>query len=342
MSKCYSFISWNINGSFIEKLPILSDLSVEHDVVCIQEHFITVQSENLLELNHTTKAYKVPAKQSCSRGRPSGGLATFVRSCVLSSLFEKSENFLAVRIESCVFINVYLATDYKDERLERLFALSCEKLNSCISKIKRQGFSCVVIGDFNCNLSEISSLQSSRTSLIKNLFGDYLAVVGKDRDFTYIHSSSSVSNLDHVAISHNLTVQNVRVVTDYQISDHLPVSSSVHIVSSNGHQTRQETQQPKFRLDWLKADKQLFALATEEILNKIRIPFNLLQKPKDLSKEEVRICLNIYCTEICHALLHAERLAVPKVKVRKGMVQKWPENHSLVAACHRAKFWFSL
>jgi len=116
-----------------------------------------------------------------------------------------------------------------------------------------------------------------------------------------------VSNLDHVAISHNLTVQNVRVVTDYQISDDLPVSSSVHIVSSNCHQTRQETQQPKFRLDWLKADKQLFALATEEILNKIRIPFNLLQKPKDLSKEEVRICLNIYCTEICHALLHAER-----------------------------------
>ena len=75
MSKCYSFISWNINGSFIEKLPILSDLSVEHDVVCIQEHFITVQSENLLELNHTTKAYKVSAKQSGSRGRPSRGLA---------------------------------------------------------------------------------------------------------------------------------------------------------------------------------------------------------------------------------------------------------------------------
>ena len=172
MSKCYSFISWNINGSFIEKLPILSDLSVEHDVVCIQEHFITVQSENLLELNHIAKAYKVPAKQSGSRGRPSGGLATFVRSCVLSSLFEKSDNFLAVRIESCVFINVYLPTDYKDERSERLFALSCEKLNSCISKIKRHGFSCVIIGDFNCNLSEISSLQSSRTSLLKNLSGN--------------------------------------------------------------------------------------------------------------------------------------------------------------------------
>ena len=207
--------------------------------------------------------------------------------------------------------------------------------------MKRQGFSCVVIGDFNCNLSKISSLQSSRTSLIKNLFGDYLAEVGKDRDFTYIHSSSSVSNLDHIAISQNLTVQNFRVVTDYQISDDLPVSSSVHIVSSNCHQTRQETQQPKFRLHWLKADKQVFSLATEEILNKIRIPFNL-QKPKDLSKEEVRICLNIYCTEIYHALLHAERLVVPKVQVRKGMVQKWPENHSLVAAHHRAKFWFSL
>ena len=94
------------------------------------------QSENLLELNHTTKAYKVPAKQSYSRGRPSGGLATFVRSCVPSSLFEKSDHFLAVPIEICVFINVYLPTDYKDERSERLFALSCEKLNSCISKIK--------------------------------------------------------------------------------------------------------------------------------------------------------------------------------------------------------------
>ena len=140
----------------------------------------------------------------------------------------------------------------------------------------------------------------------------------------------------------NLTVQNIRVVTDNKIFDRLPVSSSVHIVSSNCHQTHQETQQPKFRLDWLMADKQLFALATEEILMKICIPCNLLQKPKDLSKEEVQICLNIYCTEICQALLHAERLAVLKVKVRKGMVQKWPENPSLVATCHRGKFWLSV
>ena len=72
-------------------------------------------------------------------------------------------------------------------------------------------------------------------------------------------------------------------------------------------------------------NKQLFALVTEEILNKIRIPFNLLLKPKDLSKEEVQICLIIYCTEIRHALLHAERLVVPKVKVRKGWCKNGPK-----------------
>ena len=78
-------------------------------------------------------------------------------SSLRSSLFEASDHHLAIRVESCVFINVYLPTNYTNDESERLFALSCEKLGSCLENLKRLGLQCAIVGDFNFDLSEVGS-----------------------------------------------------------------------------------------------------------------------------------------------------------------------------------------
>ena len=48
-------------------------------MVCVQEHFLTEQAVNLLEINDGVKSFVVQAS-SVERGRPSGGVAILITS----------------------------------------------------------------------------------------------------------------------------------------------------------------------------------------------------------------------------------------------------------------------
>ena len=73
-------------------------------------------------------------------------------SSLRSSLFDASDHQLAIRVESCAFINGYLPTNYDNDESERLFALSCEQLGSCSENPKHLGFQRAIVGNFNCDL----------------------------------------------------------------------------------------------------------------------------------------------------------------------------------------------
>ena len=81
------------------------------------------------------------------------------------------------------------------------------------------------MGDFNC---DISKSESSRSALLLSLIPNESALVPKAGDFTYIHPTGSVSNLDHVLVSssifsRSLTVDVLRECSFF-VSDHLPLS----------------------------------------------------------------------------------------------------------------------
>jgi hypothetical protein len=76
MSSSVRFLSWNINGFFANRLPVLNGFRANYNVIFIQEHFLTKYSETLLKLQEYT-SYYVPARQRKNRGRSSGGLGTF-------------------------------------------------------------------------------------------------------------------------------------------------------------------------------------------------------------------------------------------------------------------------
>jgi len=65
-----------------------------------------------------------------------------------------------IKINSLVIINVYLPTDYGDERSEQKFALACKKIGRELREQRMSGLQVMIIGDFNCNLEDSHSPRS--------------------------------------------------------------------------------------------------------------------------------------------------------------------------------------
>ena len=104
-------------------------------------------------------------------------------------LVESSDYFLAVKVDHVFIYNIYLPTDYHNDTSERLFALASEKLCKSISSIISSNSACLIVGNFNCNLTA----PSARSSLVGEIFDNHLNVVDKNKNFTYIYNSSSTS-----------------------------------------------------------------------------------------------------------------------------------------------------
>ena len=337
-------LSWNINGSFTNKIPILDVVFEQNEVVCLQEHFVTSRSKSILSFNSSVSVYSVSAKQLSGKGRPSGGIATFVRSTLRSSVFEVNDNFLAIRVEGCVFINVYLPTNYHDERSERAFTYSSDKLGQCINRIRSLSLQCILVGDFNCDLNEPLLSRSLRSTLLLSIFGDQFDLKCKDLNFTHVHTSMSTSDLDHVVASANLRISPVKVVLDFQLSDHLPIQFSAEIPCHSSDTQTQTTSKtpPRSRRDWRKINPVLFQEEAARVLSKIRVPFHLLSGLTALSREETQLSVDFYCAEIGHALRCAEKAAVPLSRPRHHTLPGWSENPELVDTHSKSKFWLQL
>ena len=134
-----------------------------------------------------------------------------------------------------------------------------------------------------------------RTSILFGIFDDWFRILSKDLDYTYTHQSSHVSNLDHAVSSINLQVSPVHVVTDFQLSDHLPISASIYCPSA---QTTPTTQPHKphaqFYRDWENIQDDLFAAVTNSVLHKIHVPFQLLMENPRVDANEIRLLMDIY------------------------------------------------
>ena len=189
---------------------------------------------------------------------------------------------------------------------------------------------------FNC---ELSDPENNRSQILLHACPS-LTYVGNDRDFTYIHQSGSVSQLDYFYCSSIIKpTSNTTVLLDYSISDHMPICNSFQVKPLP--QTSPTNYPPEwlFSLNWEAANIDSYQSSCDYILSKIRIPFALLCCPNMTVESEKTILLNIYCSEITHAIHTAEKTAVPVRNIRHGTeVHNWRNNSYLLAACDSAKF----
>ena len=160
-------------------------------------------------------------------GRPSGGLACILRHSSFSSttpaLVNSNENLLAVRIADLILINVYFPCGRK----------SVQSLNKFAKTASPLGYQFVVAGNFNADLLN----SSIRSDIVFYSLSEF-KLVGKNRPFSYIHHSGSLSNIDHVLCSPNLSVSTISVHQTESNKDHLPISFMLGISLSQDSSTR--------------------------------------------------------------------------------------------------------
>ena len=94
---------------------------------------------------------------------------------------------------------------------------------------------CVIIGDYNCDIADDSS---PRSQLILSTLENRYRVLPKDIDFTFVHTSGSVSNIDHVGCTLNVS-GTVRVLMVSHSTDHIPIESCVNVLSNLFNNFRQ-------------------------------------------------------------------------------------------------------
>ena len=340
-----SLISWNINGNFSERSLVVDQFVNKYNVICLQEHFITEAGINLLNLWPSYSVFSVPAKRSSPRGRPSGGIATLVSNRLACEVYENSDNFLAIRLDNLLVINVYLPTDYRDDKSDSAFAISAAKLARCLKKAERESLECIIVGDFNCNLEVDISAQNSRCCILIGILENRFTIHRKNQNFSYIHQSGSTSNLDHIVSSSSLPVREVLVLPNSFTSDHFPVQciisrpTSFSAANNSSIFTQRWHEVPV----WRKIDKEKFQDSCDLVLSKIRVPFDLLMKFSHRDERDARLRLNIYYAELTHALLFAESQGVPKSRARQKTQEKgWSSNPLLQLACDRATFWYGI
>ena len=78
-------------------------------------------------------------------------------------------------------------------------------------------------------------------------------------------------------------------------------------------------------------------------LQKISVPFILLQAILEKNIQETKIKLNAFSAEITHALLTTEKAAIPAGKIHKCTeISGFSKNQELVKACQDAKYWLTV
>lgn len=86
-----------MNGNLRDKVPIIKQFAKDHDIVCIQEHFLSKDSLDCIKFSDKHRFFIREAKSSC-RGRPSGGIAIVIKDHISAKLVEQQDSFIAVEV----------------------------------------------------------------------------------------------------------------------------------------------------------------------------------------------------------------------------------------------------
>ena len=142
---------------------------------------------------------------------------------------KSADYFISIQMSDLVVIKIYLTTNSGDKSSERRFHTAVRLLAKCVKQSPRKKSRCLIIGDFNCNLADE---KRSYAQLIKSMLPEYFTLLRKDKLYSYISTSNTVTNLDHVQYSASANYE-VTVSSEGFYSDHLPISVAVPIQGPN-------------------------------------------------------------------------------------------------------------
>ena len=320
----------NVYGHNAAKLDYVKNLCIAHNIVCVQEHLLTTDNFGLIQSIPDKSVHIHEAKRSSARGRPSGGLAIFVDDSIDCRKLESCDFYLAVEFpgpSAFTLVNVYLPTNMNTDLSEKRYAEACGRLGRLLRKLGNSRI--LVCGDFQCD----PLLKGKLQDVLMTCIPSECTLYTKDQNFTFIHNSGSTSNIDHVFS--NFTIPSpIQVDSEHTASDHLGLKFRVPFSRAVKSRNRGYIE----RREWKKINIDLYQSTCDEILGKIKVPFQLLVNGCD-----EKIALNTYCAEITHALKVAESASVPSAVIKKGTRKRgWSDHPYVNHAKRRSKMWYSV
>ena len=131
MTHPISVLTWNINDKVDDKIPILIQLLKKYDVMCLQEHFLSTDKKELLKISPNFFVFLSSAIYTAAHGRPLGGLA------IMTTLTCNQIEILAISCLDILIINIYLATNYRNENSDSKFLSACKKVCQLVKKVEK-------------------------------------------------------------------------------------------------------------------------------------------------------------------------------------------------------------
>ena len=288
----FSLVSLNINSTKDKDL-LISEL-LENDIVFLQEYLLSKVNVDILKSFRTHYIFLRAAQKT--RGRPSGGRATYFRHKTQPIFLQSDANILAIKCGITAFINIYFPCDKKTAQSLSSFSQECNRLRTLLSDLSKQNTKWVLAGDMNTGLLS----NSGRSEIfLYSLPGEY-HLADKDLLFTYFHNRGRLtSNLDHVIVSDSTLLSSIVHMDDSKIEDnHLPITCQLSCSMASSVQRNS----PKWfsNLNWEYTNVPLYVLTLSQLLSSIMVPFHLLQT--SVCTSSTRIDINSYYQQIVFCL----------------------------------------
>lgn len=115
MEGSLSIVSYNMHG-FGQGRPLLSDLCLNYDIICVQEHWLL--PDGLINFNEfssnfvgfSTSAMDAVSGKGILRGRPFGGVGVLVNRCHAHKVkcLATAERYLILSVHDLIIVNLYL------------------------------------------------------------------------------------------------------------------------------------------------------------------------------------------------------------------------------------------
>ena len=266
MAGSFSIVSYNMHG-FGQGRPLLSDLCLSSDIICVQEHWLLPDS--LINFNEfssdfvgfSTSAMDAVSGKGILRGRPFGGVGVLVnrRHAHKVKCLATAERYLILFVHDLIIVNLYLPV-CKDVDMYKNCMLD---IMSGVGLILDQysDYPIIVAGDLNCDLVT----NNSGGQILNEFMNDYNLSCCDDlfdsvTKYTYKHASlNHQSFVDHFLVSSTFkgTVRDCLTVdSGSNLSDHLPIMLLVSLPDTSAMRVKQSSRNvPRpSRLRWDKAD----------------------------------------------------------------------------------------
>lgn len=315
-------VSYNLHG-LNQGRAFLQELHNSADVILIQEHWCAPFNLHYLHDMFTdmvcfaSSSMNDAISRSVLRGRPFGGLATFVSSRLSENtkLIKMAERFTIIKVHDFVIVNIYMpcssVTDYISIYEDTLACIA-----NALGELEFTGL--IIGGDWNMELMDSHPLYFSALNFTEELGLKFIDdKIVDNSNFTYrVFTTGARSNIDHFAVSSNVygSVMDVLVLDNgINLSDHCAVLCSIELPCACENtlaRSGSKKSKTQYMLRWDKSNIDRYCDESQHQLGQYEIPNSLFD-------DNITYCASTQINKLYEHIVSALSTAADRTIVKR-------------------------